>query len=98
VTVGRRSLDVANVVEVLEHWAAGRPLRAIALSLRLDCNTVRKYVTPALEAGYGPEAGAASGGLGGICRALVPDVGYGAQQRRCLGRSWRSGMTRSPRR
>ncbi len=27
--MGRRSLQVANVVEVLEHWAAGRPLRTI---------------------------------------------------------------------
>ena len=39
--MGRRSLLVANVVEVLEHWAAGRPLRGIAESLGLDRNTVR---------------------------------------------------------
>jgi DNA-binding CsgD family transcriptional regulator len=30
------------MVEVLEHWAAGRPPRAIALSLRLDRKSVRK--------------------------------------------------------
>ena len=75
---------MANVVEVLEHWAAGRPLRAIALSLGLDRNTVRKYVTPAREAGYGPAWGAV-GGLGGICRSGVPDAGHGSQQRHCLG-------------
>src|SRR5438445_4054433 len=39
VAVGRRSLDVANLVEVLEDWAAGRSLRAIAFSLGLDRNT-----------------------------------------------------------
>ena len=44
--MGRRSLRVADVVEVLEHWAAGRPLRAIAKSLGLDRNTVAKYVGP----------------------------------------------------
>jgi DNA-binding CsgD family transcriptional regulator len=40
--MARRSLRVADVVEVLEHWAAGRPLRAIAESLGLDRHTVRK--------------------------------------------------------
>jgi hypothetical protein len=85
VAVGRRSLDVTNVVEVLEHWAAGRPLRAIALSLGLDRNTVRKYITPAREAGYGPGAGVPVDGLGGIRRARVPKAGHGSKQRRCLG-------------
>jgi transposase len=50
-------LQVANVVEVLEHWAAGRPLRAIGESLGLDRNTVRKYIGPAREAGFGPGNG-----------------------------------------
>src|SRR6266849_1957847 len=55
--MARRSLRVADVVEVLEHWAAGRPLRAIAESLGLDRHTVRKYVTPARESGFGPGVG-----------------------------------------
>jgi transposase len=68
-------LDVANVVEVLEHWAAGRPLRAIAVSLGLDRNTVRKYVTPAREAGYGPACGAPPEGWAAFVARVCPTLG-----------------------
>src|SRR3981081_913053 len=72
--MARRSLRVADVVEVLEHWAAGRPLRAIAESLGLDRHTVRKYVTPARESGFGPGVGPPAEGWGAFvargCREL----------------------------
>jgi hypothetical protein len=68
-------LDVANVVEVLEHWSAGRPLRAIALSLGLDRNTVRKYITPAREAGYGPAAGVPPEGWAAFVARVCPTLG-----------------------
>ena len=70
--MGRRGLQVANVVEVLEHWAAGRPLRAIAESLGLDRNTVRKYITPAREAGLGPGSGAPPEGWAAFVARVCP--------------------------
>jgi len=45
---------VVDVLEVLEHWQAGRPKLVIAESLGLDVKTVRKYVAPAEEAGIVP--------------------------------------------
>ena len=73
--MGRRSLLVANVVEVLEHWAAGRPLRAIAESLGLDRNTVRKYIGPAREAGFGPGSGAPPEGWAAFMAHACPQLG-----------------------
>jgi transposase len=49
--MARRAFDVIDVVEVLEHWHAGRPKLVIADSLGLDPKTVRKYVAPAEAAG-----------------------------------------------
>src|SRR5919198_1211378 len=73
--MGRRSLLVADVVEVLEHWAAGRPLRAIAESLGLDRNTVRKYITPAREAGFGPGTGPPPEGWAAFVARVCPRLG-----------------------
>ena len=50
----RRSFVVIDVVEVLEHWYAGRPKLVVAGSLGVDRKTVRKYVTPPEEAGFVP--------------------------------------------
>jgi len=73
--VGRRSLRVADVVEVLEHWAAGRPLRAIAKSLGLDRNTVAKYVGPARQAGLGPGTGPPPEGWAAFVAQRCPQLG-----------------------
>ena len=42
-------MDVANVVEVLEHWAARRSLRAIGLRLGLDVS----WRQPRLQSPHG---------------------------------------------
>jgi hypothetical protein len=66
---------VADVVEVLEHWAAGRPLRAIAKRLGLDRNTVAKYVGPARQAGFGPATGPPSAGWAAFVAEVCPELG-----------------------
>jgi transposase len=55
--MARRSFDVPNVTEILVHWDAGRSQSEIADSLGLDRKTVKKYLTPAIEAGIEPGSG-----------------------------------------
>ena len=43
-----------DVVEILQHWHAGRPKTVVAASLGVDPKTVRKYVAPAEAAGLVP--------------------------------------------
>ncbi len=43
-----------DIVEILEHWYAGRPKAQVADSLGVDRKTVRRYVTRAEEAGFVP--------------------------------------------
>ncbi len=43
-----------DVVEILQHWHAGRPKAVVASSLGVDPKTVRKYTKPAEEAGMTP--------------------------------------------
>src|SRR3974390_1119504 len=58
-----------------DHGAAGRPLRAIAESLGLDRNTVRKYITPARDAGLGPGSGAPPEGWAAFVARVCPLLG-----------------------
>ncbi len=50
----RRSFEVIDIVEILEHWYAGRSKLVVAQSLGVDRKTLRKYVAPAEEAGFVP--------------------------------------------
>ncbi len=43
-----------DVVEILQHWHAGRSKAEVALSVGVDRGTVRKYVAPAEAAGLVP--------------------------------------------
>ena len=43
-----------DVVEILQHWHAGRPKAVVASSVGVDRGTVRKYVAPAEAAGLVP--------------------------------------------
>src|ERR1700753_1655211 len=52
--MARRTFSVIDVVEVLQHWHAGRPKSVVASSLGIDDKTVRKYVAPAEAAGLAP--------------------------------------------
>jgi transposase len=52
--MARRTFDVVDVTEILVHWHAGRSISEIAQSLGVDRKTIRKYVTPAIQAGMAP--------------------------------------------
>jgi hypothetical protein len=52
--MARRAFDVIDVVEVLQHWHAGRSKADVAASVGVDRGTVRKYVGPAEAAGLAP--------------------------------------------
>jgi transposase len=52
--MARRQFEVIDVVELLQHWHAGRPKSVVASSLGVDPKTVRKYVCMAEEAGLVP--------------------------------------------
>lgn len=52
--MARRQFEVIDIVEVLQHWHAGRPKSVVATSLGIDAKTVRKYVAPAEAAGLAP--------------------------------------------
>ena len=43
-----------DIVEILIHWHAGRPIAVVAESLGTDRKTIRKYVAPAEAAGLAP--------------------------------------------
>ena len=43
-----------DVVEILVHWHAGRPIGELSSSLGVDPKTVRKYTAPAVAAGLSP--------------------------------------------
>jgi transposase len=55
--LARRTFSVVDVTEILVHWHAGRSQSEIATSLGVDRKTVKKYVTPAVEAGLCPAPG-----------------------------------------
>lgn len=52
--MARRAFDVIDIVEILTHWQAGRPISVVADSLGTDRKTVRKYIAPARAAGVEP--------------------------------------------
>jgi len=52
--MGRRTLTIAEVTEILRHWQAGRSQSGIASDLGLDRKTVRKYLQPARTEGLSP--------------------------------------------
>ncbi|CRK57714.1 Mobile element protein [Alloactinosynnema sp. L-07] len=45
---------MTNVTEILVHWYAGRSQSEVAASLGVDRKTIKKYVTPAIDAGIIP--------------------------------------------
>ena len=52
--MARRAIKVTDVVELFQHWHAGRRIGELCSSLGIDPKTVRKYIAPALAAGITP--------------------------------------------
>jgi hypothetical protein len=55
--MARRTFQMIDVVEILQHWHAGRPKLVLSASLGVDVRTVRKYVAPAEVDGIAPGDG-----------------------------------------
>src|SRR5713226_2873203 len=73
--MARRQFEVIDVVEVLQHWHAGRPKSVVASSVGIDPKTVRKYVGAAEGAGLAP-GGPPLGRLewAGLVRGWFPEL------------------------
>jgi transposase len=73
--MGRRSFTVRDITEVLIHWQAGRSLKAIARSLDVSRNTVRKYIELAISLGYGQgQTKLSAREWAGILKEKVPEL------------------------
>lgn len=60
-----------DVVEILQHWHAGRPKLVLSASLGVDPKTVRKYVAPAEAEGIVPGDGLMLDRAGWAARVAV---------------------------
>jgi transposase len=72
--MARRRFEVLDVVEIYQHWDAGRPKAVIADSLGVDVKTVRKYVRLAEQAGISPGVGYSREEWSGLVRAWCPEL------------------------
>jgi transposase len=52
--MARRSFHVIDITEILVHWYAGRSQYELTDSLGVDRKTIRKYLAPAIAAGFSP--------------------------------------------
>jgi hypothetical protein len=52
--MARRTFHVIDITEILVHWYAGRSQYELADSLGVDRETIRKYLEPAIAAGFVP--------------------------------------------
>lgn len=52
--MARRTFHVVDITEILVHWYAGRSQHDVAGSLGVARGTIRRYVEPAIAAGFVP--------------------------------------------
>jgi hypothetical protein len=69
--MARRTFQMIDVVEILQHWHAGRPKLVLSASLGVDVKTVRKYVAPAEAEGIRPGDGLVLGRAGWAAKVAV---------------------------
>ena len=63
-----------DIAEILEHWQAGRSIRAMATSLGASRPTVRKYISIAQAHGYRPGQPAPPRGWQAFLQEMAPEV------------------------
>jgi transposase len=73
--MARRTFEMPNVTEILVHWDAGRSQSEIADSLGLDRKTVKKYLTPAIEAGLVSGSGRSQEEWASLVSEWFPQLG-----------------------
>ena len=83
-----------DVVEILQHWHAGRPKLTLSASLGVDPKTVRKYVAAAEAEGIRPGDGLVLDRAGWAVKvtAWFPEL-VDARARSRRGRCWRPGVS-----
>ncbi len=72
--MARRIITVRDVAEILDHWQAGRSLRAISRSLGASRHTIRKYVRIASSHGLKPGGTPPSEGWQAFLKEAAPEV------------------------
>lgn len=73
--MARRTFDVIDLIELYEHWWAGRSQVEISASLGIDRKTIRKYLAPAVESGL--VAGQLPAGRSAMTRAVWRELAEG---------------------
>lgn len=74
--MARRSWQLNQIIEILEHWQSGRSIKAIAKSLGVDRKTVRKYVTGVMDAGVTPEAKLDHAQWSVLLKSIFPELDH----------------------
>ena len=72
--MARREITVRDAGEILEHWQAGRSIRAIARSLGADRSTVRKYIAIAEAEGFRPGGSPPAEGWRAFLEGAAPEI------------------------
>jgi len=70
--MARRRFTVRDIAEILEHWQAGRSIKAISRSLGVCRATIRKYVYAAEARGYHQGAPTPPQGWKAFLREVIP--------------------------
>jgi transposase len=72
--MARRKVTVRDIGEILEHWQAGRSIRAIGRSLGVSRPTIRKYVAIARSHGYEVGGAGPPGGWKVLLERAAPEL------------------------
>lgn len=75
-----------DIIEIYQHWQAGRSYHCIAQSLGVDRKTVRKYVRAAIEAGFSQDGHNTSEEWKAFVRQRFPEIVDQVARSGCFGK------------